>query len=260
MAFRQTLFSDVCGTTDELKKRLYEEYDQVASDPDGTLAGLVDDAVYMVGRMHQRLEEYRSLRERVREILASMETIEEVGREKAEEAERAIRQRIQSPQAFEEARAEEVDRAAESIRSVASKQERTLRQYKDQALRLHNAFMQIKGNRPWLVEEEGEGCLIETLRKQYQAWLPPPPHAEHLLDWLSRARAVVSETASPDGQPVVQFEDGGVMPMSQVRWDADIGNFHPASFEPGAAARQYRRKSPQIFHRKGAEDAAKRQG
>ena len=244
MAFQQTSFSDVCGTTDELKKRLYEEYDRVASDPEGVLGELVDDVVYMIGRMNKRLEEYRALQETMREILVSMETIGEADREKAEKAVHFIQQRIQSPQAFRETDVTEIDSAAEEARSVAGDQENRLRQYKDLALRLYDEFMEIKGSRSWLVEEEDKGTLIETLRKRYQAWLPSEPHGEILLDWLSRARAVVSETRASDGQPVVQFEDGGAMPMSQVRWDPEIRNFHPASFQPDPTAKQYRGKSP----------------
>ncbi len=42
MSSRQTLFSDVCGTMDELKWLLYEEYDRVASNPSGFLEPLLN--------------------------------------------------------------------------------------------------------------------------------------------------------------------------------------------------------------------------
>jgi hypothetical protein len=104
--------------------------------------------------------------------------------------------------------------------------------HKDLALRTHQAFLDVKGSRPWLTTEEGQSTLLATVRKQYQAWLPPDPHRERLLNWLSRSRAHLPEEKGPGGEPYVQFEDGGCILMSQVRWSEEIGNFHPASMSP----------------------------
>ena len=232
MAFRQTRYSDVCGTTDAFKALLKNEYDRVASDPRGILDPLVEDALYMIGRMRTRREAYLAFQEQVRGILEQLALVEDPGDRDAEDGARAIRECIASSEAFRGAGVEEIEGAAERIRRVAGNHEQMLRQYKDLALKLHEQFTAIKGSRPWLVEEEDKGSLLEALRRQYQAWLPPGPHCDHLLDWLSRARAAVLEERLPDGQPAVQFEDGGSIPMSQVRYDTEVKNFHPAEFRP----------------------------
>ena len=59
MAFRRTLFSDVCGTMDELRRLLCEEYEHIARDPAGLVNPLLEDALFMLGRMRNRQEEYR---------------------------------------------------------------------------------------------------------------------------------------------------------------------------------------------------------
>ena len=238
MRFRETRFSDVCGTTDEFTGLLQSEYEAVASDPEGKLNPLLEDSLYMVARMHERMAAYRELLDRVREIVASLEAVQEVDGDKSEEAGRFIRTCIASSEAFRGRGVEEIEEAMKEIRSVASQQENRLRQYKDLVLSLHDEFVRIKGGRPWLVEEADQASYIETLQRRYQAWLPSEPHRGHLLDWLARARAAISEVLLDDGQPVVQFEDGGSLPMSQVRYDPEVRNFHPASFKPGPVGRE----------------------
>ena len=67
----------------------------------------------------------------------------------------------------------------------------------------------------------------------WEAWLPSEPHRARLVDFLSKSRAyVIWPDGSANGrgeQPLVQFEDGGLMPMSEVRWSDAVRNFYPAS-------------------------------
>jgi hypothetical protein len=238
VAFRQTRYSDVCGTTDAFKALLKNEYDRAAADPQGVLGPLLEDALYMIGRMRTRREAYLAYVEQVRGVLDLLASVEDPGDRDAEDGARFIRACIASSEEFRGVAVEKIEGASERIRRVAGNHEQMLRQYKDLALTLHEQFMAIKGSRPWLVEEEDKGSLLEALRRQYQAWLPPEPHCDHLLDWLSRARAAVLEERLPDGQPAVQFEDGGSIPMSQVRYDTEVKNFHPAEFKPVPTARE----------------------
>jgi len=60
------------------------------------------------------------------------------------------------------------------------------------------------------------------------------------MEFLVKSRAYVIEASQPGEQPTVQFEDGGLIPMSKVRWDPDIENFYPAGFKPGPTGRRYR--------------------
>lgn len=59
----------------------------------------------------------------------------------------------------------------------------------------------------------------------WQRWLPPPPHCEAVLDFLRRGRAsIVCEDA--DAPPLLAFEDGGVMELHKVRYDAERSFYH----------------------------------
>lgn len=233
MSLRQTLFSDVCGTVDELKHRLGEGHAAAAGDPAERIEPLLADAEFMAGRMTQRLAEYQDFREKVREALAGLDRLPESDGRPAEKALGFIRQRLERRGGWDETEAETLSDAAEEIRSAAVALENRLRSCKDLALSLYWELIAVKGNRPWLVPA-GEGeSVMQGLKGRYQAWIPPGPHCEKLLECLSASRAHVLDERLPDGQPVVQFEDGGAMPMSQVRWDEEIKNFRPASFKPG---------------------------
>ncbi|MDP6775789.1 MAG: hypothetical protein QGI83_03385 [Candidatus Latescibacteria bacterium] len=238
MPNRPTRFSDVCGTIDELLTRLRNEYDQVAEDPEGELGSLVDDALAMIRHMARRRAEYGELQVALRGLLEGMEAVEDPPVDRAERAAGLLHDAFKSSEAFRGIPAGEVEDAAERIRKVAGDFENRLRQCKEQVLRLHEEFLRVKGGRPWLVDEGDKPSYVYSLQKEHQAWLPPEPHRKELIDWLTRDRAAISETRLPDGQPVVQFEDGGEIPMSQVRWDPEVRNFHPASFRPDPRARR----------------------
>ena len=227
MLTRQTSFSDVCGTMDALKRLLNQERESVSLEPANTLDPLFSDALFMLGRMRDRIETYEAFREKLRGILSRLERIERLDTETAEHAAAILRACTESQQAFADADIERMGQLAEEIRAVANAHEHCLRQYKDLALETGDLFVEVKGQRPWLIAEEGKRSLVEDAKRAYQAWLPPEPHSSMLLDWLSASRAHVPEGRAPDGEPLVQFEDGGRMRMSQIRWDPEIRNFYP---------------------------------
>ncbi len=235
---RQTRFSDVCGTIDELLTRLRNEYDQAAEDPEGELGSLVDDAIAMIRHMVRRREEYRTFQVAIRALLETMEAVDDPPVDRAERAATFLHDTFRTSEAFREVPASNVEEAAENIRKVAGDFENRLRQCKEQVLRLHDEYGRVKGNRPWLVDEGDKPSYVYSIQKQHQAWLPPEPHRKELLDWLTRDRAAISERRLPDGQPLVEFEDGGEIPMCQVRWDPEVRNFHPANFKPDPRARR----------------------
>jgi len=235
MQYRQTKFSDVCGTMDEFKRLLYEEKEKVFTEPESHLEPLLEDALFMLARMEGRVKEYKDFVEEIRKCLQLVDEVKEVDSAKASRSAELIRKQILS----RELEVEKLADAAESIRSVASELENRLRTYKDLALRFYVLFLKVKGDRNWLLEAKG---LEKDLKSKYQAWLPPEPHRSKLLKWLVEARAYVIEPSRIGEQPLVQFEDGGLIPMSQVRWDPDIENFHPAGFKPSPSGRRYRRK------------------
>jgi len=238
MEYRQTRFSDVCGTIDELKRLFGEERNKVFKSPENYVEPLLEDALFMLLRMNGRLKEYRSFVEEVRRCIELMEKVEEADLEGAKQAVDHIRGYVKSTKASEGAELKKLDAVAESIRSVANDQESRLRACKELALKIFESFMKVKGNRGWLLEESEN--LKANLEKKYQAWLPPEPHKDKILEFLAKSRAYVIEAPQPGEQPTVQFEDGGLIPMSKVRWDPNIENFYPAGFKPSPTGRKYR--------------------
>ena len=239
---RGTRFSDVCGTTDELKWMLVEDYEAVLSDPDATVLPLLDDAVSMVRRMHERLQEYEEFREKFRRICSQLDEIEGVGLAPALAASESFRDCVKQPEPLSAEPVARLAECAEAIRIVAGDQENTLRRYKDLALEIHELFSTIKGDRAWLASGDDSRDYALAVRARHQAWLPPEPHAERLLGFLRESRAYVVGEPTPGTEPEVQFEDGGRIPMSQVRYDENIENFHPARHRPVPSAKEYRHR------------------
>ncbi|HEV2126537.1 MAG TPA: hypothetical protein VGW38_27580, partial [Chloroflexota bacterium] len=144
-----------------------------------------------------------------------------------------------------------IDRA-EEIRQVANDMEGALRRHKEAAIAAGRAYLALKGARGWddgstssarpvapaAAEQSSESPPLPPGLSE--AWLPPSPHREKVIDWLYRGRAALltEEEASkipvgPQGrEPLVQFEDGGVMPLRAVRWSDEVSNFYPLGSPP----------------------------
>lgn len=245
METRQTLFSDVCGTMDELKRLHHEENRRLEKDPTGILSPLLRDAEFMLGSMGDRLERYDRFRADVRSLLEQSEHTDPIATRKADDALEFLRQLVAAPDRYGSVDVEAISKAAEDIRAVATEQEHRLRAHKELALKLNELFLEVKGGRPWILADQEAESYKEGLRKHYQSWLPPEPHGAMLLDRLAESGAVVVEGSRSDGEPDIRFEDGGSIAMSQVRWDPNVRNFHPANFTPGAGGREYRRTTPE---------------
>lgn len=240
---RQTGFSDVCGAMDELKRLAVEEPERLAASPEALLRPLLEDALYMIGRMRGRVAGYARFRTQIRAALAALEKLPEVAEEPARQGAARIEDWLRRGAPLDAAGVADLHAAAEDVRSVASLQENVLRRGKDIALQVHAAFEAVREGRPWLLDEAAKAPLIDRLRRNHQAWLPPEPAAGIMLEWLAKDRLTVEEGTRSDGQPVVLFDDGGSIPMSQLRWSAELRNFHPAGSAPGASGRSYRGKT-----------------
>jgi hypothetical protein len=273
---RTTRYSDVCGGTDELKRILNEER-SFASTAAGreTLLGLVDDSQYMLARMEERLREYQRFRDELLRLVQQLQAIEEPRlQQAAAEAERirAILQPDAGPQGapLSDATVEEIVQRAEEIRQVANDMEGALRRHKEAAIAAGRAYVSLRGARGWddgiqelaadasIASGAAPGGATATAAGSArlpagvpEAWLPPTPHREVVLDWLRRGRAVLLSEAEaahfppgPQGrEPLVQFEDGGVMPLRAVRWSEAVQNFYPlGSPEPHPRGRLYRQR------------------
>ncbi|MBI3973306.1 MAG: hypothetical protein HY332_18705 [Chloroflexi bacterium] len=252
---RVTRFSDVCGGTDELKRLLVEE-PVVAASPEGRLSirMLVEDGQYMLARMERRLREYETFRD---DLAAVVETMQRLAMPRLDDAaEQAARLRELLTREGTLPVQEIIDRA-EAIRQVANDTEGTLRRYKEASIMASRAYLRLKGARGW-GDDGGSTSPSATHRNESEdlppgvpeAWLPPPPHREKIVDWLCRGRATLfaeEEAAQypvgPQGpEPIVQFEDGGVMPLRAVRWSDEVRNFYPLGSAPHPRGSLYRKR------------------
>ncbi|MBI3974682.1 MAG: hypothetical protein HY332_25685 [Chloroflexi bacterium] len=282
-ALRTTRYSDVCGGTDELKRLLTEEPDLAAS-PQGreTLWALVDDGVYMLARMEERLREYQAFRDELERQVEQMRQIEGPRLHDAAREAGRLRALLSEDNAGGPLPAQEIVERAEEIRQVANDIEGALRRHKDAAIQAGRAYLRLRGARGWDdgsttadaagaadvaaapapaagsdgAPEAGQGAPSSGSAAQPlppgvpEAWLPPPPHREVIVDWLRRGRASLlsAEEAAkfppgPQGrEPLVQFEDGGVMPLRVVRWSDEVRNFYSLGTDPHPRGRLYRKR------------------
>jgi hypothetical protein len=233
-------FSDVCGAIDELKRSLSEEPGASADEPGG-LIDLVGQTLRMEARMEARLAEYLTFRDEVARIARALDAVPGSGREEALAAAPELVRllglgRPLSPE--ERARAEGL---AETIRRAAADLERSLYACKDAALALARAYREVKGSRTWVLDEREARALADASNQApWARWLPHSPHRERIMRFIAAGRAHVRETDDPGVPPRVEFEDGGSMPLPDVRWSEDIRNFHLADSPPHPNGLRYR--------------------
>ncbi|MBI3974039.1 MAG: hypothetical protein HY332_22400 [Chloroflexi bacterium] len=259
---RTTRFRDVCGSMDELKRLVCEAPAAVAARPD-TPCDLIADALFMLRGMEGRLAEYEHFRGQVTAIAREFQ---EVGGSRGAEAvaEAPLLETLlrQGRPLHEPERAEALERA-ENIRGVAQDLENTLLRYKELALALEQAYREVKGDRMWVLDEsEATETAALPGQPEWARWLPPSPHRERMLRWFTSGRAhLVPPAEVPGGTsggtsggadaagaagcteprpPLVQFQDGGVMPLPDVRWSEEIRSFYAAGTPPNPRGRLYR--------------------
>ena len=217
---RETRFSDVCGTIDELRKILSGEL----NDSEIKEAfNLLDDAIYMISRMTKRLHEYDASREELRSILKKMDEVKAADYEAAFKSAERLKEMISS-RLLNERSLEKAVELAEKIRKIAGSLEGALRLYKEAYLDLIELYGGIKGLRDWGKDEEERLGVslpilmpLENILKEAEPWLPPEPHRGKLIEFIKRGRAYIQPRKR--GQPpLVYFEDGGAIPLHKVRY------------------------------------------
>jgi hypothetical protein len=232
---RETRFSDVCGTVDELK-RLMSEEPEAGSQAD-RLVGFVEDCVYMIGRMDLRLREFQRLRDEVAQLSQQMLAIPDSRSPYAEQVAATMVSRLRQGRVLSTEEAAALSEQAEEVRGVAGEQEQLLRRFKEACMGLGALCRAIEGNRGW--GRDSSEAETAGLEAGLTAWLPAPPHRGKILDFLQRDRARLLPREESQ-VPLVQFEDGGVIALSAVRWSDAVSNFVPASFDPSPRANRYR--------------------
>lgn len=223
---RVTRFSDVCGTLDELRK-MFEKGSLDRGEIE-TAINLVDDAIYMIGRMLTRLQEYEDFKEELRSILNTMDQIEIVEETKPRKVTDKLRSLI-SKGFSEKKDLERSVELAEEIRQIANKLERALRTYKGKFLDVVELYGRVKGVRDWSKDEKEKiGTAlpilipINEILENVKEWLPPEPHRSKIIDFVKAGRAYIQPKRRRE-PPVVQFEDGGTIPLHKIRYSERAG-------------------------------------
>ena len=148
----ETRHPDVCGSIDELKA-LLEDTSELSESDLVLLGRLLDDAGYMISRMHRRSKRYKEFAAHAASLCKCMAEIQEPDPEKAHERAVEIRAILHGSPEVVARRKEELYELAEGIRSVAGKLESCLSASKKLALGIGNSYEEIKGGRKWTTEE-----------------------------------------------------------------------------------------------------------
>ncbi len=193
--------------------------------------------------MEPRLHEYERFRAAVVALAAAMQEMGDAPR--YDPAAPLLASLLRRGQVLGEEERAAVVAEAEAMREVAIDLEKRLYRYKDLALALGRAYRDVQGGRSWVLDgDEAETAAELPGQPAWARWLPPSPHRERILRYLRAGRAHLLPAGdageSQDRPPLLQFEDGGVMPLPVVRWSEDVRNFYPADAPPHARGLLYR--------------------
>ncbi len=193
-----TLHSDVCASTNHLRTLV-----TTGKGSDPAVQQLVADIEVMLAKLDARQEEYETCRATIGTLHSRMAGIA---------FSRAVEKELVLMRGYPKGVKDVAFlAAAEVVRKSAWVQEvHCLRPLKDVCLRMYSSLMEVKGQRAWLLEE------ADGIEAKWQAWLPAEPHRTLLLVMIREAAAHVSKDSKPGEEPIVQFEDGGRIPMSQI--------------------------------------------
>ena len=111
--------------------------------------------------MQQRIGEYDDYRARVASALRRMDDEPSTDTEPAERALAFLDDLARSPGDYAATGVPEIADLAEAIRSVASSLEHELRSRMELALELNRLFLEIKRDRPWVLDDGDTGSYKE---------------------------------------------------------------------------------------------------
>jgi len=151
---RQTSYSDVCGTIDELKMLLEKQPEITESNP-SRLFELIDDVCYLLSRMQRRRENYSEAAEMASAVVEQLKQVKgpdvSVAYEKADK----IKDFIKSEPEKVLEKLDNLFTLAEGMRDVANRMEQEiLYAYRDLFIELGSIYAQIKGSRNWEKRKE----------------------------------------------------------------------------------------------------------
>lgn len=154
---RNTKYYDVCSSVDEFKEHVATGPEKLAEEREN-IDRLFEDIRHMIDRMYRRQRDYTRFSDCLAEILAELEAVEIVDRASSDEGLAEIERMLD---AGEGAQSERLNELAEQVRDVASRQEARLREHKAAALKLLEAYREVKGPRDWSEDEKPEAQQAE---------------------------------------------------------------------------------------------------
>ncbi len=150
--YRATQYSDVCGSVDEMKRIFAQEPERIAGDR-AYLDALLEDALYMMRRMNLRHEAYLQFAREVADLARRALAVEQESMEPAIQGVDELRRMWDEDPDCARTQLDRLNELAEQVRGVASRQEGKLKQLKDIAIAIYQAYQAVKGQRNWSEEE-----------------------------------------------------------------------------------------------------------
>jgi len=144
----QTRHPDVCGSVDEFKGLLAEQPELARTDP-ALLLQLLDDACYMIGRMHRRRETYAKFAKTVAELCQNIESAPAPEVDAATTNADQLRDVLRDAPETVPARTDELAQLAEGIRDVANALEDALRTCRKASMPILGLIDELRGGRNW---------------------------------------------------------------------------------------------------------------
>ena len=147
-AARQTHYTDVCGSIDELKRIEEEEPARVQAEAEHITA-LLDDVQHMMERMQRRWDVYKEAADALLEAAQRMQAITGPdvpgGLAKLEEMRRFL---LERPEEVADS-VPWLHKTAEEVRTVAGRNEQTLYAYREAWIEAGASYLHVKGSRAW---------------------------------------------------------------------------------------------------------------
>ena len=150
-AARQTHYTDVCGSIDELKRIEEEEPARVQTDV-AHITELLDDIQHMMERMHRRWDVYKEAADALMAVAQQMQEITGPdvpgGLAKLAEMRQFL---LERPEQVAD-NVPWLHQTAEEVRSVAGDNEKTLYAYREAWVAAGEHYLHVKGSRAWNAE------------------------------------------------------------------------------------------------------------
>ncbi len=144
---------DVCGSIDQLKEILSQCEKTMSDSSRKEIEVLLEQAVYMISRMHSRLQSYSQFAQRITKLSEKMNELNIPSTELSTKSADKLKCFIDNePEKIKDS-LEQLYTWAEDVRKVASDSEEVLYAYRDAAIEIGELYEEIRGARNWEKKE-----------------------------------------------------------------------------------------------------------